>query len=724
MGEKSLPFGFPTRQSADDRGKLRGMTLRDGMREMRNRFLLRYLLPVLAFPLSFMLFWLQQHEWMPLVNLEKQLLQERFEMRGPQGKREDLVILAIDDVSKELNPEMFSDDEKGVRPLELMASFPFPREVYAHIADRLIAAGAKVVAYDLLYPSASLYGPEDDAQFARALREHRDRVVIGANIQNPKNPGVTDEGFVNGISLPVSSLIDDDYTGIVGFVNYFPHTDGTIREALHEVSLEILAAPHRFAKLDDWHERILSWDALIVKKADPKIPWRSYEEPGMINFQGPAGTYRAYSLYEIFSPRLWEANFGDGAFFQDKIVLIGPTGNWTQDYHDTPYGVMAGVEIHAHSIATILNGSYLRGIYDWWARALIILLPTLAVACVMQFARGNLRGVAGFLLVLALFLAGGQIAFQKFLIVAPMAWGLVGILLMEIVGLAYRITLEALERKRIRSTFDRYVSKNVAAFILKNRKEYEQSLGGVRKPVTVLFSDIRGFTTMTESADAGALVEQLNEYFGEMVPCVFRHGGTLHKFIGDAVMAVWGDTHSRGVKPDALAAVRSVCEMTELLKKLNGQWKAIGKEELKIGVGLNHGEVIVGNIGAQERMEFTVIGDAVNLASRLEGATKEFRTDKLIGESVAQFVREEFWLQSAGLITVKGKTKPVGVFIPHCERGKEPPGFDSAWLEDYERGYAAYQAKQFAQAKEIFAIVSGGNRIHTSQQNIWRLVRN
>lgn len=691
---------------------------------------------------------------MPLVNLEKQLVRERFEWRGPQPIRQDIVILSIDDISKELDPAMFSDEEKRVRALELMTSFPFPREVYAHIADRLLGAGAKVVAFDILYPSPSIYGVEDDTHFAQALQKYRDHVVIGSNIQNPKNPRVTGDGLVNGISMPVSTLLDERPEDYVGFVNYFPHVDGTIRYAMQEVSLEILDDPLHVNRVEDWHSKLLSWDALIVKKADPQIPLRPYHDQGMINYQGAVNTYKNYSIHRIFSDNEWKYNFYDNLvftlediltpftwkqenllgegfgnnplydvykknlppypaywshkfnavnLFKNKIVLIGPMGNWTHDYHDTPFGVMSGVEIHAHSIATILNGNYLRETYRWWVNALMILLPVMAVALSVQFAR-NIWLSAGFFVLVTVVLFGlGQYLFVAHLLIIPMAWVLTGIIFMEVVGLVYKITIEAIERNRIRSTFDRFVSKNVASYILKNRKEYEQSLGGVRKPVTVLFSDIRGFTTMTESADAGALVEQLNEYFSKMVPCVFNYGGTLHKFIGDAVMAVWGDTHSQGVKEDALDAVRAICAMTEELRGLNRKWKDSGKAELKIGVGLNHGDVVVGYIGSPERMEFTVIGDAVNLGSRLEGATKEFKTDKLIGESVAQFVRDEFWLQSAGSITVKGKTKPVRVFIPICEKGKEPPDFDAEWLQRYEEAYAQYLKKQFAQAKALFA---------------------
>jgi len=660
-------------------------------------------LPVFALLLSFALFFLQQHEWMPLVNLEKQTISERFKWRGPLPKDDRIIILAIDDVSKELDAGKLREDEIQIAPLQLMLKgWPFPRETYSYVIDRLIQSGAKVVAFDMLFPSESIHGKKDDEKLAQALEENYSQVVVGANIQNAKTPGVSETGNLNGISLPVDSLMLEHSSEYVGFVNYFPGIDGVIRYAVQEVSKEVLAGASQTTDIQEWQQKYFSWDAQVAKKVDPSIRLRPYLNPGMINYQGPAGSYREYSLYEMFLPSFWESNFKNGAFFKGKIVLIGPTGNWTQDYHETPYGQMAGVEIHANAIATILRDNYLNELFKWWTNALIILFSILAVVMTVQFARNIWLSAVGFLVILICFCVIGQIAFEKYLLIIPMAWALVGIIMMEGVGLVYRITIEKMEQSRIRSTFDRFVSKNVASYILKNREEYEQALGGVRKPVTVLFSDIRGFTTMTESADAGALVEQLNEYFSEMVPCVFRHGGTLHKFIGDAVMAVWGDTHSLGLKEDALAALRSICEMTELLRKLNVKWKAVGKEELKIGVGLNHGDVIVGYIGSPERMEFTVIGDAINLGSRLEGATKEFKTDKLIGESVAQFVREEFWLQSAGVVKVKGKTKPVGVFIPICEKGKEPPDFRQSWLEKYEKAYALYMDKQFVQAKITF----------------------
>jgi adenylate cyclase len=214
-----------------------------------------------------------------------------------------------------------------------------------------------------------------------------------------------------------------------------------------------------------------------------------------------------------------------------------------------------------------------------------------------------------------------------------------------------------------------------------------------------LFSDIRGFTTMTESSDADKLVAQLNEYFSDMVGSVLQQNGTLQKFIGDAIMAVWGDTHSQGIEADAQRAVTAALQMRGALAKLNARWKENpDRTKFSIGVGVNHGEVIVGNIGHPRRMEFTVLGDGVNLAARLESATKQFHTDILVGEQVEKLTREHFVYRTVDLLTVKGKTKPVEVFSLLSDRSLPPP----AWLTTYHDAIKLYRGRKFPVAAARF----------------------
>jgi len=225
----------------------------------------------------------------------------------------------------------------------------------------------------------------------------------------------------------------------------------------------------------------------------------------------------------------------------------------------------------------------------------------------------------------------------------------------------------------------------------------------VRKPATMLFSDIVGFTTLSEHADPEVLVRQLNEYLTRMVAAVFENHGTLDKFIGDAVMAVWGNVRSLGVAEDARLAARTALAMRSELFKLNQMWKGDGRIPLGIGIGVNQGDVLVGNIGSQERSDPTVIGDAVNLASRLEALTRTYGVDILIGPTASDLVRDAFYLRSVARVQVKGKTKPVEISALLGERTEPLDPELLRWLETYEEGLRKFRARDFANAKADFA---------------------
>jgi adenylate cyclase len=225
----------------------------------------------------------------------------------------------------------------------------------------------------------------------------------------------------------------------------------------------------------------------------------------------------------------------------------------------------------------------------------------------------------------------------------------------------------------------------------------------VRVPVTILFSDLIGFTTLAEKADPEALVAQLNEHLSGMTSVIFSNGGTLDKFIGDAIMAVWGNVRSLGMAQDAKNCAHAALGMRRELRKLNEKWRGEGRMGLGMAIGINQGEVIVGNIGSQERMDPTVIGDAVNLASRLESLTRVYGLDILVGASAAELVRDEVYLRSVARVQVKGKIKPADVFTfigSHDE--KLDPEF-LKWLETYEEGLEKFRVRDFTEAKILFS---------------------
>lgn len=231
---------------------------------------------------------------------------------------------------------------------------------------------------------------------------------------------------------------------------------------------------------------------------------------------------------------------------------------------------------------------------------------------------------------------------------------------MRLLGIAFNQMIKGLkERNMIRDTFSRYVSKQVAEELLKDPEKI--SLGGENKEVTILFSDIRGFTTMSERLSAEKVVATLNEYFNSMVDVVFEYEGTLDKYIGDAIMAVFGSPASH--PDDPMRAVRTAVKMRAKLNELNEKRKVDGDEEpIRIGIGINTGNVIAGNIGHIQRMEYTVIGDNVNLASRIEGLTKNYNCHIIIAESTYEKVRDFVHVKKLGGVTVKGKTQPVDIF--------------------------------------------------------------
>ncbi|MGH7936541.1 MAG: adenylate/guanylate cyclase domain-containing protein, partial [Chthoniobacterales bacterium] len=209
-----------------------------------------------------------------------------------------------------------------------------------------------------------------------------------------------------------------------------------------------------------------------------------------------------------------------------------------------------------------------------------------------------------------------------------------------------------MEKGRVRQTLERYVSRDVVREMLDKPRIFEQALGGVSKRVTILFSDIRGYSKVSAESDPQTLVRQLNEYLTAMVECVFRFGGTLDKFMGDAVMAVWGNVQSEGPGDDAVAAVHAALAMRVELARLNEKWRAEGLPELTIGIALNHGPVISGNIGSPQRMEFTVIGDPVNVTWKMQELTKRVHVDLVVTKSVEALIVEHFEVRPLGQFTL------------------------------------------------------------------------
>jgi adenylate cyclase len=549
-------------------------------------------------------------------------------------------------------------------------------------------SGAKVIAFDMLFP-----GPRDgDEEFAAALEKYGDRVIIGCNIQESQS----EQDERNPTAAPSQSLIPGDgglFDPRVGFVNFRPDLDGKVRAARYRTTL--LEGGSQAPREGD--PEIFSLAARMAQKfgKGDLIPKDSVGHLFRYSDQ-----VHPVSLAPIFVPELWKAPpYRGGELFKDKIVLVGPFGNWAKDELDTPLGLRPGPQIHLSALNALLRNDYLRESSASESLALILtgglvawLLGQLVAGAVLRLVL-LLVGVAGY--VGLAFLLYNLRGFYPILLSPVLALSLSGAAWAGLERL-----LEVFERMRLRSTLEKYVSRDVVKEVLDNPASFLNTLGGSRKKIAVLFSDVRSFTSLTENAVPEVLVGQLREYFTAMVHIVFTELGTLDKFIGDAVMAHWGSATTRGEAQDARSAVSAGLEMLRQIPKLNETWKARGLPAFNVGIGINHGEAICGNLGSDEKQEFTAIGDAVNVASRMESATKTYHVRLLIGEGTAALVRDHFTLRTVDQVIVSGKTQPVEIFTVIDTQGGAPV---PAWLAPYEAGIQLYRRKQFAEAERSFA---------------------
>jgi adenylate cyclase len=620
-------------------------------------------------------------------SLEYQSIDYRMQFGRKAIADPQIVLLSIDEPSIYL--DSFDDATIAAsRPLSLMHAkgFPFPREVYADVCDTLFAAGAKVVAFDLIFQTSS----PSDPVFQQALAKYHDGAVIGF----PINADSTTCRVPPATILPSGDPLDAQ----VGFLNFWRDTDNTIRSAQYRDNLGHLNRNPGAENLP----KLYSFAARIVQKAgdDKLIPDDFESRP--LRFTG-ATPFPTYSLYKIFDAPSWRKDFRNGDFFRGKIVVVGPAGNWSKDTLPTPAGDLSGVEVHLNAINALLHNQFLYSPSTLLVFSTVIGAGLIALLLALAVVPIAWR----FLVTLGLF--GGYAAGILWAYDGP-GWLLPAVAPMSVfcgatgVGFIYDFVLTQIEKLRLRTTFERYNSKNVVKYLLQHTESYNEMLAGTRRPVTALFSDVRNFTTMAESSDSHALVAKLNEYLTAMVECLFRFDGTLDCFMGDGIMAVWGNTpFDFGPKEDAALAVRSALAMIVELRKLNAKWLAEGKTEWRVGIGLNHGQVIVGDIGSKTNKRFATIGDAINLASRIEGLTKEFHVDLMIGETVADLIRDKFYLKSVALVKVKGKNLAVETFTVLGEKTESLSPNEKVFLPLYEGGIVCFRKGEFVRARELFS---------------------
>jgi adenylate cyclase len=564
----------------------------------------------------------------------------------------NLVFLAIDAASVSLDRTdidqlygLAGDHSEEAHALRIMSKgFPWSREVYGRVLKRLVEAGARTVIFDLNFPKPT----DDDALFRAALDRYSNHVVVGSN-------------FVGeSLTRPCETLIPQTLPtdSRVGFANFWADEDDVVRRAQYRVTFDQI----RDSEGTPDSEKFVSLAAAALIKAGFARNVPQDLNSRVLRFTAPPRRgFAPHSLFEIFVPEFWRQNYRSGAFFRDKIVIVGADGNWQHDEHPTPFGNMPGAELNLNAINAALHHEFVRELPPMANLGWTALIGLVAFSATTLLRSPWLR-LAGFLLIGLGSIAAALLCFDYASLYLPVVAPNIQLSAIMLVGLVCDFTAERIEKNRVRRTLERYVSHDVVHEMVDEPAIYKESLGGVTKPVAILFSDIRDYSVVTARTPAETLVAQLNEYFTAMVECVFQHGGTLDKFIGDAVMAIWGSLHSQGARQDAIAAVEAALSMQEKIVSLNRDWRRRGWPQLQVGMAVNYGEVVVGNIGSPLRMEFTVIGDAVNVSWKLQEMTKTSGGGLIVSESVARLVADHFDLQSHGRFTVDKSHGPCEIY--------------------------------------------------------------
>lgn len=387
------------------------------------------------------------------------------------------------------------------------------------------------------------------------------------------------------------------------------------------------------------------------------LNWRSRNNNSKHNINDNVEmTYNSISVIQLFSMK------NDNNIFKDKIVIIGFSGAEANDFTKVPNNPRyMGAEILATAIDNLLNdNSFIQRAPLW----LNILLSLIVIAVILYFfislplSKSYHTAIIYSFTIIILYIAFNTFAFSSLSLWFDLINPLFSFAVVLVYAISFRLLFEKDKRSVVENTFSKYVSPQVYQTLLKDYQNI--NLGAKRNEITILFSDIRGFTSLTESLEPEEISNYLNEYFTEMVKVILKHNGTIDKFMGDAIMAFFGAPIQ--YNDHAIQAAKAALEMVETLQKLNEKWNKTGRSNLNIGIGINTGISLVGNFGSPELMDYTCIGDPVNLASRLESLNKEENTNVIISAFTYQQIKDKVNVRIIGPRTVKGKLDSIVVY--------------------------------------------------------------
>ena len=678
-----------------------------------------------------------------LTILELKTLDARFLSRGKIPTSNQVVLVTIDEKS-----------------LDELGRWPWPRVHMAQVLDALVKAEVKVVGFDIVwaepdensqlkvltemkqkltelkvanpnlerYLTEALEKADSDRILADSLARSQ-RAVLGyffhfspressGEQEGPAKemPPLTSFNLVKFTSeeaarVPVFEAVHAEANIPVlsqaaegaGYFNIFPDPDGTVRWAPLVIKYQdrfycslSLAVLQKFQDNSPLALRIAEYGVDQVRLGKVSIP-ANEEGRLLINYRGPQKTFPHYSATDVIHGRVPENAF------RGKIALVGATAIGIYDMRVTPFEhVYPGLEIHANVIDSILQNQFLyRPNWVTLVDILTILVIGLSLGLLLQRVKALWGALLGCLVFLAV-LVMGKILFESQGVWMNLTYPLLNLVLIYMGVTGYRYMTEEKEKKKIRGAFQYYLTASVVEEMLKNPDKLK--LGGEKKDLTVLFSDIRGFTSISERMTPEGLVKFLNEYLTRMTDIVFKYDGLLDKYMGDAIMAIWGAPLDQA--DHARRACLTSLDMVEELHRLQKKWNTEGMPPLNIGIGINAGPMVVGNMGSDRRFDYTVMGDSVNLGSRLEGLNKLYGTNIIVSEMTFDRVREEFLGRQLDLVRVKGKDQPVKIYELMSLKATASPE-QTALAGDFQRALLEYRGRKLDSAHQGFEAILG-----------------
>lgn len=583
----------------------------------------------------------------------------RFKLRGPRPANPDIVIVAIDEKS-----------------LHEMQEWPWPRSIHAKLIEILQASAPKALLFDVLFLEPFTANLAGDKALARATENSPWTVhSLFLNVRGSE---------IAGGRIPISELVDASHH--VGSVNAFVDEDGVLRSALLQINVDDQPVPLL---------SLVGAGLYLGRSSEEVLQHVPLDKRGelLVNYVGSDHSFPYISYVDVLKGKV------PADTFKGKMVLVGSNATGTYDHYPTPLSsVMPGVEFHANVMDNLVAGTSLRFAGMRTTYAAIAIFALLVGVVLSRFSAG-MGALAAFVL-MSLYGFAAQWLFKEKHLVIDVAGPMLTLGLGYLALVVYRFFTEEREKRWVKAAFGQYVSPKVLDVLMEDPSKLK--LVGERREMTVFFSDVAGFTSISERMNPDELVVLLNKYLSAMTEVVFKYDGYLNKYMGDGIMAFW----NAPVKQSDHVARACLCALDSMkrLDELNKELAVLKIPELKARIGLNSGDMIVGNMGSIQKSDYTVMGDNVNLGSRLEGANKAFGSSIMISEFTEVLIHDQFEVRFLDRIRVPGKAKPVKTYELLGVKGSLGGPWPEA-LPLYHEGIQLFADRQFEESRIKFLAV-------------------